>query len=268
MKFLICLCVLLILSGCSYSAFEDSLRGNLNEAQDRIEEMITPDSDENKQETEIVNGVEVNVDKPEKEKNEDIIFKSVGESFSGYELYKYSSTITEDIGTKGLVYTLNSVRVYDSFYEAELGDTAHLCDNPVELENNRFILLDMKAEYTAPSEDKTEVIASVTDLEAKNIIGVKRNDNNEERLKNMSPYVAYFSHAVTESGGELDPNHQKFSYIIKDGETFEFKIGIIAGKEFVDNKDVYLSVNYVPKEGTEYIDGYKYKYFILFPEAE
>ena len=93
-KFILCLLItVLLFSGCSYSAFEDSLRGDLSEAQEKIEDIITPESekDGSKQETEIVNGVKVNVDKPEKEDSGDIIFKNIGESFEGYEFYKYNN---------------------------------------------------------------------------------------------------------------------------------------------------------------------------------
>lgn len=188
-------------------------------------------------------------------------YKGIGESFPAYAQYTDSEGELIETGIDGLEYTLNDVIVYDSITEAPITRDECMEVEEESLNGNSFILVDMTAKYTAPEQGEDEVIATTTDLTAIYMDG-KGNDNFEERksINNLPPYPIYFSAHPKKGDERLDYEHNYFSYIIKNGETLNFKLGILTGKEFIESKNIIIMVN-----GQDtYVEGYPYQYFDLF----
>ena len=84
------------------------------------------------------------------------------------------------------------------------------------------------------------------------------------------PMPVYFSMRPKEDDPLLDSRHQMFCYIIQDGETISFQVGLICAQDYIDDKNVFLEVNAVPSTNWLYemTGDTARKLFVLFPEGE
>lgn len=163
-------------------------------------------------------------------------------------------------GINGLTWTFNSIEVFSSFYDADIEisetewDTFELADKI--LKDNAFVLIDITAAYKAPANNKKEIIASAGSLSA--VYDETRLSRSFDDIKGSSykhaPYFIYFSKHPTADDKNLDPSHQYDCFYIKDGEEFNFKLGLIAASEFIDSKNIFIGVgnmSYVDPETGE-----------------
>lgn len=189
---------------------------------------------------------------------ENMFFKGVGDTLSNYiyienaQLAEYAGGVTETIecGVKGLEFTLNSVRVYKTFYDTGIDmSEISLFDEDNEehikiLQSNAFIMLDMTAKYTAPENGDNEVFASA-DFVAGYAPG-RGNDNfadiHSDFEKEPPPQMMYFSNHPTDEDERLDSKHNYCHFYIKDGEPIDFQVGFIAAMDFVETKNILLQV--------------------------
>lgn len=170
--------------------------------------------------------------------------KGVGESISGYKSftihYEDGTESTIQRGVEGLTYTLEGVKVYDSITEAGVDmygctvDSADILARP-------FVLVELKADYAAPAEGEEQVIADANDLTP-----LLRMDKLEAGSEPAFPALGYFSLRPKEGDARLDSQHNAFCYVIKDGESLTFQLGIFCDRALIDGKNVYLEVNAVP----------------------
>lgn len=198
--------------------------------------------------------------------SEEITFKGVGDTFEGW--IKISDGEYEEVrGTVGVYYTLNSVKVYDSINDAELDPKGTIALESKEvLDNNTFILCDFTAYYEKP-ENGNDTVRGSADQFIPEFLLEKSEDKTlyeqETELENFIPYVVYCSNMPKGDDQELLNSNQGFRYVINDGESFNFQVGLVAGEKFTKDNNVYLMVNYVPGG---YLEDYTYKFFTLYPE--
>lgn len=211
--------------------------------------------------------------------------KGIGESFNADVSYKTESgTVTR--GTTGLKYTLNSVNVFNTFWDS--GEDIHACDtchiwdeesqsmildpNAVELflPYNNFIVIEMTATYIAPEGGKDEIdVRLLNDVLARykqekmpegwldEFIELR-----DQNIVVMEPIMHWFSEPILEEDG-YDLIHDGFCFKLKDGEARTFKIGVYCWYKFVEYKNVYLSIQHFD---SSLIEGYDGRYFALFPD--
>ena len=198
--------------------------------------------------------------------SDEIMFKGIGETFEGW--IKISDGEYENVrGTEGVYYTLNSVQIYDSINDAELDPNGTIAMESKEvLDNNTFILCDFTAYYEKP-ENGNDTVRGSADQFIPEFLLEKSEDKTlyeqETELENFVPYVVYCSDMPKGDDQELLNSNQGFRYVINDGESFNFQVGLVAGEKFTNDNNVYLMINYVPGG---YLEDYTYKFFTLYPE--
>ena len=190
------------------------------------------------------------------ERNE-VEFKNIGDTFKGWVKYEHDGHKVIH-GNEGLYYTLDSVELYENISDAELDPNGKILYEDWH-DTNMFILCEITVKYEAPAGGETTIISSVSELEGEHLEEI----NKESETEPIIPLVAYCSDLPKGDSELLLNSNQGFRFLINDGETITFQVGIIANKAFVESKNVFLRVNYVvPK----YVADYRHKYFILFPE--
>ena len=139
-------------------------------------------------------------------------------------------------------------------------------DNDDFLKNNAFILIDMQASYTAPAEGEKQIIADAGELSGEAL----ESKRTQQTADGLWPTLAYFSMRPKEDDPLLDWRHQMFCYLIQDGETIDFQVGLICAREYLDDNNVFLEVNGVPSTNALYqmTGDTARKLFVLFPEGE
>ena len=197
-----------------------------------------------------------------------IDFIGIGEAVSAYKSFTLSDSSSETLiekGVEGLTYTVEKVKSFPSISDADV-DSHCILDNQNAPETNAFVLVDIKAAYTAPSDSLKEVMADANDLSGM-LLTSKLSDPVEETQK---PCVGYFSLRPQKDDPRLDYRHQALCYYIKDGETIHFQLGIFCEQKHIDNKNVFLEVNEVPQpnEDVSITGDFARKLFVLFPENE
>lgn len=170
--------------------------------------------------------------------------KGTGESISGYKSFTihYEDDTESAIqrGVEGLTYTLEGVQVFDSIKDAGVDMYGCTVDSE-DILGLPFVLVELKADYTAPAGGEGEVIADANDLTP-----MIQMDRLEEGSEPAFPVLGYFSLRPKEDDAKLDSQHQAFCYIIKDGESVTFQLGVFCDRTLLDAKDLYLEVNAVP----------------------
>lgn len=247
------LTLVLSFTGCSYRALDDKIQSEIYKAFEYTElDGFTS------------NGTDYY--EPEPILDSSIEFKGVNETIPGYFEYIDSEGKTFTIGTNGITYTLRNVEIFDSIYKSGVDLYGCTIENQDFLDNNAFVLVTLSAEYTAPLDGPEEIIASATVFNGAYLTGCG-NDNFEDRAdgKILEPVVVYFSERPSKNDQQLDYQHQAFSYVIRDGETFTFQVGMLAAEEFIKTQNLYLSVNAI---SSGIVKDYPYKYFVLFPNRE
>lgn len=186
---------------------------------------------------------EVGPDSEPTDKTETVT-KGTGESISGYK----SFTIHYEDGTEtaiersveGLTYTLEGVKVFDSIEDAGVDMYGCTVDSE-DILARPFVLAELKADYTAPAGGELEVIADANDLTP-----LLLTDKLEAGSEPAFPALGYFSLRPKEGDSKLDSQHQAYCYLIKDGESVTFQLGIFCDRALIDAKNLYLEVNAVP----------------------
>ena len=200
-----------------------------------------------------------------------ITYQGVGGSFSAYRKYSVHADDGSDLedeiierGEQGLTYTLEGVQVYDSFQDAGVDEYGLMFTDETFLKNNRFILADMKASYTAPPGGETKIAADANELSG---IYLTSGLAGQEEY-GMPPTLAYFNLRPREDDPKFDKDHQFFFYTIEDGESVEFQVGIFCGPEYLESGNVYLEVNEIPmiNDGIELLGDTARKLFVLLPK--
>lgn len=213
--FLICISFCLLLSGCSYKDVEDSVRGKiLNDNVDEPQSLTVPQANLSK-----------------------IEMLKIGDTMSDY----YKLPDGSEAGIRGLTYTLNKVECFSSIYESGIDIKETEFDTASEdfFRDNGFILADITASYKAQDGGEKEVTASVELYGSCDYSKAPDLGEKDESMK-MEPYTIYFSEHPKEGDERLDSEGQYMCYIIKDGETLNFKLGLLAASEFIDGKNALL----------------------------
>ena len=103
------------------------------------------------------------------------------------------------------------------------------------------LLVELKADYTAPAGGEGEAVADANDLTP-----MMQMDKLEAGSEPAFPVLGYFSLRPKEGDARLDSQHNAFCYIIKDGESVTMQLGVFCDQALLDAKDLYLEVNAVP----------------------
>lgn len=240
--------IIALCGGCSYKEIDEQIqstvKGGVNNGQTYVEVPPQPE--------------------------DQIEYKGVGESFSAYKKYKLTMDGTEEEteiekGNQGLTYTLKGVTAYASIYDSQVDMYGcALADNEDILRNNAFILIDVHASYTAPTEAAEEIIADAGQLSGICLEGKMT----QQAAEGIQPMLVYFSMRPEEDDPKLDYQHQFFSYIIQNGESMDFQVGISCAQEYIDDKNVFLEVNEIPSIDGDVTGDTARKLFVLFPEGE
>ena len=72
----------------------------------------------------------------------------------------------------------------------------------------------------------------------------------------------WFSHPADGSDDRIDTFHNKLSVVLNDGEPFSCQLGIFTDPQYIEDKNVYILL-FTMGDGS--VEGYKHKYFELFP---
>ena len=270
------LITVLILSGCSVTAINDALKNTAKENKDSVSQPTVGTYIESESED-----AENSSSKTESKSDNE---KGTGESFDAAIDYETEDGEKVTVGKKGLSYTFNSYEIYDNFFESGLDFRASMLEYDFETEkyylteskesvykNNMFILVDMTATYNAPEGGAERIEIHITnDIIARNYSGTIPEELMEEfislRDNNIIvvyPNVNYLSTVPLPENG-LFPDHDVLmANFLNDGEELNFQIGIICWEKFVEDKDLYLSINGFNPGA---IEGYDGRYFAIFPE--
>ena len=278
--------VLITLSGCSYVKFENEVRDIIEQARPSIDpyegyEAVIDESEissESVSESNAQNG-ETADKEAQKDKTEEIDpsiiyapygygtvkmkLMQIGESCTTLMKWTDFSDELHYSGEPDVTYTLNSVEVFDNFYESGMDPYGLRVENEVWIRSSAFIVVEFTAKYEAPEDGEARKIVSTTDIEAC-IIESKGIDDYYKAggSEGMYPNVVWFSHRPSRDDPELDADHQGFSFMINDGEELTFKLGIIAGHEYVKNKNVFVRMGYIQPT----ISGACWKVYEIFPD--
>lgn len=246
---LFCAVALLVFSGCSYKELDNQLQDTIQQKMD--------DSTDGQTYVEIPS-------QPE----DQIEYKGAEESFSAYKKYTVTYAENEEVetekGNEGLTYTLKSVTTYASIYEADVDMYGcMLADNEDFVGKNAFILIDIQASYAAPAGGEPEIIADAGQLSGTCL----EEKMTQQAAEGIRPMLVYFSMRPKEDDPKLDYQHQFFSYLIQDGQSIDFQVGLFCAQEYIDDKNVFLEVNEVPSIDGEVTGDTARKLFVLFPEG-
>ena len=276
----ICLLIVIVLifSGCSVSSINNMIQNQIedmnpvvslkpNEAlpNEEIPEELQGGKDKNE---------ELNTSETSQNMNEDgiiyatrgenkiaIELKGIGETYAELVKYKDDTGRETSNGKEGVYYTLNSIEVFENYRDANLSDEGKLLNNDAYFAQNQFILLEITANYIAPEGGEKRI--KVSPYLMASYVYEKMPDDFLTRVgvENLEPIDAWFSDPPKEGDPELDPVHDKNCFMINDGESFTFKFGLLAGKEFVNNGNVFLRVGYLSDNTKNAV----HQYFELFP---
>lgn len=246
-----CALALLVFSGCSYKELDEHLQDTIQQIEGGEDQTYVE-----------------NPPMPE----DQIMYKGIGETFSAYKKYAVdvgdgAGSYENEKGNEGLTYTLKGVTTYASIHDADVDMYGCMfADNDDFIKNNAFILIDIQASYTAPAEGEKQIIADAGELSGEALESKMAGQTTD----GLWPTLAYFSMRPKEDDPLLNYQHQMFSYIIQDGETISFQVGLICAQDYVDSKNVFLEVNGVPStnELYEMTGDTARKLFVLFPEGD
>lgn len=235
---LVFLAIFVFMSGCSYKGFDD-----------RIQRSTAPN--ETTQIT-LDNGLTIAVEMIETKPADegDISYISIGDSFSdSYEYINMGGNVIFS-GIDGLVYVVNNVMVYDSFFDSGIdSDETMLPYVERYSENNSFIVVEMTATYNNPTDDSSkDSILGYFSWSGMIRYGEGYEGEDEIESGSIYPEVMYFSDHPRE--GDVDSFGQAFNvnndymyyrYPLQDGCSYEIVIGIMVAPELIERKNVFLS---------------------------
>lgn len=236
------------LFGCSYSKIDNTLQEKIN---DELNSTVTMDDE---------NGITRDVDDTPIN-YEGITYVGIGDSISDYYCYTDQFGEINKFGINGLTYTLKKVSVYDSINNSSI--TPEMCkyidfgDSFNEMTKfNSFIVAEMSASYNKSSENDDDAVQPIFEFDATYHIGdpfkdfhpsTETDKPDKENYVSIEPYIVYFSEQP--QSGDKDKNGNNiseksanwFRAILKDGETVDFKIGIICSPDLIEDKNVFLA---------------------------
>lgn len=248
-RFAALICTIVILcGGCSYQKIDNQIQDIINGPTNEQDVVEVPPLSEDQ-----------------------IEYKGIGETFSAYKKYAVDvgdgSPFENEKGNEGLTYTLKGVAAYTSIYDADVDMYGCMfADNDDLIKNNAFILIDIQASYTAPAEGEKQIIADAGELSGEAL----ESKMTQQNADGLWPTLAYFSMRPKEDDPLLNYQHQMFCYIIQDGETISFQVGLICAQDYIDDKNVFLEVNAIPSTNWLYemTGDTARKLFVLFPGGE
>lgn len=290
--FILLITIALIFSGCSATSLNEAIKNTVSEdvkvmqVENQIDLGILVDDgsgEKEKSEKGDISGssdVETTID-PEVQKIDgmNVIIKGIGESIPGYVKYDekmFDGTLERQLrGTEGITYTLNSVNIYENLEESGVLLNESILEPNGELNDYKkilnetadFIVVEMSATYIALEGEETVTVYTSSDFAA-TYFDEKLLEDYEERLiagDIRDPNYIWFEvdeeHKV-KSENEYGKN--AYNFIIRDGETVDFRIGVFSPKELIDNENIYLCINWFPPA---FFRDYNHKYFALYPEG-
>lgn len=173
-------------------------------------------------------------------------------------------------GTPGLTYTLNGIEIFDSICTSgiDIKETEWDDDNPnyeKTFADNAFILVDMTATYQAQNGENEVLTSIVFSAESDERKLGKSFSEIKNQTQKMQPYIIYFSKHPTDDDPRLSSKEgQYYCFSIKNGETLNFKLGIIAAQEFIDAKNVLLALGNVTADESVAVQNLDCRIFDLF----
>ena len=279
--FAVLLVALFTLSGCSYMKFEESVKDMIEEAQPSVdpfegwsvvteeelmEEIISTSQTETSEKTESESGKKKEETAKEEELPENVICTTYGDIAVPMKLMQIGESCTTVTGwrdyqgnvfhngTPGVTFTLNSVEVYDNFFDANL-DTYGIAPLGLSqrgedaLRTNAFVLLEITAKYEVPESAKQRVMVTNMDIEPcyieQKVMDYYRAGGMESRMLGGIPQIEYFSHRPKPDDPELDYIHAGMSFMLNNGEELTYQLGIVAGHEYVDNNNLFLRMGWI-----------------------
>lgn len=188
----------------------------------------------------------------------DYTYIQKGDTVSDYFKYSFADYGMPDEysmdGYEGLEYTFDNVTVYESVSASPIKYEAcekNLTDySDAELyENNSFILIDMTATYNKPENSDRDRIMFRMEFEGIKMSGEGYEEHNPKEFlyPYTEPKLMYFSERPQEGDVDLDGNALSLSddgnvcrTALSSGDSLKFQIGILAKKDLVDEKNVFL----------------------------
>ena len=262
--------IVLIFSGCSATAINDTLKDSNNESKVVVEQTIMGKYVESESETEI--------SKSDTETNNE---KGIGEELDASIDIERPDGTKDTIGAKGLRYTINSYEIYDNWWETglelnsdmlgydfETGEYS-LTESSKEIYTiNKCIIVDITATYNAPEGGRDEVeFHPATDIvpwaKKENLWGEEFVSLREQNILVVYPQICYLSTVPPPEKGVYIDDDIKLAVFLKDGETLNFQIGIFCWEGFIEYKDILLQMSNINPDS---IEGYDGVYFNFFPE--
>lgn len=226
-------------TGCSYKKIDEAIKKQIDD-QDAPEEITQVPPDEN-----------------------DFTFIEQGGSLPDYYKYSYADyglpDEYEETGYKGLTYTFNGAKVYDSIKDSPISvdDCSPLLldiDDDQAYKNNAFILVDMTAKYNNESNDPDmDEIMPPMEFDGTYLTGDGYKEYTEKELDPpyTDPMRVYFSERPKEGdvdidGNKLDLDSQAnvFRKPIKSGKSVDFQVGILVKKDFIDDNNVFMFLRF------------------------
>ena len=269
---IICLLIVIVLifSGCSATAINDTLKDSNNESKVDVEQTVIGKYVESESETEI--------SKSDTEKDDE---KGIGEELDASIDIERPDGTKETIGAKGLRYTINSFEIYDNWWETglelnsdmlgydfETGEYS-LTEGSKEIYTvNKCIIVDITATYNAPKGGREEVEFHP----ASEIVPMTKKDDQwndefvslrKQDILVVYPQIRYLSTVPPPEKGVYIDDDIKLAVFLKDGETLNFQIGIFCWEGFIEYKDILLQMSNINPDS---IEGYDGVYFNFFPE--
>ena len=284
------LVILMAMSGCGITQINDSIMDNVS-TEDKVMQIedqidlgaVVEDGKNNKSTVENNSEVgenEADIDPDLKRfDNMNVIIRGVGGSHSGFVKYDeklYDGTVERKIkGTEGITYTLNSVNIYENLEESGIVLNESILEPNGELNEYKkvlnatgdFIVAEMSATYIAlEGGEETVTVHTSRDFLA-TYFDEKLLEGFEERLiagDINNPYYNWFEVDEVHKIKSEEWGKGSHDFKISNGETVNFRIGVFAPKELIENENIYLCVNWFPRG---FFRDYTHKYFALFPEC-
>ena len=199
----------------------------------------------------------------------DYTYIEKGDTVSDFFKYSFADEGLPDeysmSGYDGLEYTFDDVKVYDSVSASPIKEsecekiTGKKSDKTLYKENS-FILIDMTATYNKPKSSNFDEIMFRMEFEGTYMIGdgFKEHDPDEFAYPYADPIMMYFSERPQKGDVNLDGNTLNLEddgnvcrKTLKSGDSIKFQIGVLAKKDLVDEKNVFLYLRFreTPEKG-------------------
>ena len=169
------LIVTFILTGCSLTDFDSTLRGELNNLQPTVsiepnmalpnesvpEEIKNNAATDNENESDEVEETSETIYYTVNGKNAfAFTVKGIGGTYAELMSYKDNKGDIHKHGIEGIYYTLENVEVYNSFKESGMDASGIYANNDILVDSNAFVVAELTAYYIAPENGKERIAVS------------------------------------------------------------------------------------------------------------